>query len=115
MAVDNIRNEIGYQRENQTNIEQAGNWLTDSGYCKCSNIRRLTWHSFQFPLKHDSVTSQLFSIYYLTPSIVPIFTGLLQDDKSLNQFIAKRLLFLAFSRFDLGHNCFLMKIESYFS
>ena len=33
MAVDNIRNEIGYQRENQTNIERAGNWLTDSGSC----------------------------------------------------------------------------------
>ena len=32
MAVDKIRNEIGYQRENQTNIERAGNWLTDSGY-----------------------------------------------------------------------------------
>ena len=31
MAVDKIRNEIGYQRENQTNIERAGNWLTDSG------------------------------------------------------------------------------------
>ena len=37
MAVDKIRNEIGYQRENQTNIERAGNWLTDSGIWKHSD------------------------------------------------------------------------------
>ena len=37
MAVDNIRNEIAYQRENQTNIERAGNWLTDSGFIQALN------------------------------------------------------------------------------
>ena len=30
MAADEIRQEIGYQRENQTNIGWAGNRLTDS-------------------------------------------------------------------------------------
>ena len=50
MAVDKIRNEIGYQRENQTNIERAGNWLTDSGASQRKMASRLsprevTWYS----------------------------------------------------------------------
>lgn len=38
MAVDKIRNEIGCQRENQTNLGRAGNRLTDSGPLKRQRI-----------------------------------------------------------------------------